>query len=146
MIIHNTHSLWTPRDVRHLCEHLYIFLDAKQLFCNLIVCYIKRYSSPTTHLLERGGTGCIAPTHSRPRHWMGWVVSVTPRPRSTPGERISVSTVQEAGWAPEPVWTRRLQKEISFLCRRSDLDRPVVQPVARHYTDWATRLTVLNCI
>jgi hypothetical protein len=23
-----------------------------------------------------------------------------------------------------------------------DLDRPVVQPVARHYTDWATRLTI----
>jgi hypothetical protein len=27
-------------------------------------------------------------------------------------------------------------------CRGSNLDRPVVQPVARHYTDWATRFTI----
>jgi hypothetical protein len=29
------------------------------------------------------------------------------------------------------------------LCRGSKVDRPVVQPVARHYTDWATELTYL---
>jgi hypothetical protein len=27
------------------------------------------------------------------------------------------------------------------LCQGSNPDRPVVQPVARHYTDWATQLT-----
>jgi hypothetical protein len=58
-----------------------------------------------------------------------------------PGKGPPVPTVQEAGWAPEPVWTQRLE-EISFrLCRGLNLNRPVVQPVARHYTDWATRLT-----
>jgi hypothetical protein len=31
----------------------------------------------------------IAPTHSGPRHKMGRVVSVSPRPRFTPGERTS---------------------------------------------------------
>ena len=34
----------------------------------------------------------------------GWGVSVTPRPLFTPG-KDPVPTVQEAGWAPGPVWT-----------------------------------------
>jgi hypothetical protein len=33
-----------------------------------------------------------------------WEVSVTPRPLLTPG-KDTVPIVQEAGWAPEPVWT-----------------------------------------
>jgi hypothetical protein len=41
------------------------------------------------------------------------VVSVTPRPRFTPGERTPVHIVQEAGWAPEPVWTQRLEEKSS---------------------------------
>jgi hypothetical protein len=50
-----------------------------------------------------------------------WVVSVTPRPRFTPGERTPVPIVQEAGWASEPVWTQRIE-EISFalLQKRND--------------------------
>jgi hypothetical protein len=60
-----------------------------------------------------------------------------------PGEGPPAPIVQEAGWALEPVWPQRLE-EISFrLCQASNLDRPVVQPVARHYTDWATQLTHL---
>jgi hypothetical protein len=35
---------------------------------------------------------------------MRWVVSVTPRPLSTP-RKDPVPIVQEAGWAPRPVWT-----------------------------------------
>jgi hypothetical protein len=46
-----------------------------------------------------------------------------------------VPIVQEAGWAPEPVWTQRLEEKSFCLCRASNLDRPVVQPVVRHYTD-----------
>ena len=34
----------------------------------------------------------------------GWGVSVTPRPLFAPG-KDPVSIVQEAGWAPAPVWT-----------------------------------------
>jgi hypothetical protein len=34
----------------------------------------------------------------------GWGVSVTPWPHSTPG-KDPVPIVQEAGWAPGPVWT-----------------------------------------
>jgi hypothetical protein len=57
------------------------------------------------------------------------------------GERTPVPIGQEAGRAGEPVWTQRLQQKPFRLCRASNLDRPVVQPVARHYTDWATRLS-----
>jgi hypothetical protein len=49
------------------------------------------------------------------------------------GKEPPVPIVQEAGWAPEPVWTEG-RGEISCLCRGSNLDRPVVQPVVRHYT------------
>jgi len=34
----------------------------------------------------------------------GWGIRVTPRPLFTPG-KDPVSIVQEAGWAPGPVWT-----------------------------------------
>jgi hypothetical protein len=46
-----------------------------------------------------------------------------------------VPTVLEAGWASEPVWTQRLQQKYFCLTRGSNLDHPVVQSVARHYTD-----------
>jgi hypothetical protein len=55
------------------------------------------------------------------------------------GKGPPVPIVQEAGWAPEPVWTQRLEKKSFRLCRGSNFDRAVVQPVARRYTDWATR-------
>jgi hypothetical protein len=52
----------------------------------------------------------------------------------TPGERTPVPIGQEAGWDPEPVWTQRLQENILCPCRESTPDRPVAQPVVRHYT------------
>jgi hypothetical protein len=52
-----------------------------------------------------------------------------------PGEWTPVPTGQEVGWAPEPVWTQRLEEKSSGLCQGSNLDRPVVQSVVRHYTD-----------
>jgi hypothetical protein len=41
--------------------------------------------------------------------------------------------VQEAGWAPEPVWTQ-VRGKMYYLCRGSNLDRPVVHSVVRDYT------------
>jgi hypothetical protein len=55
-----------------------------------------------------------------------------------PGKWSPVPTRQDAGWAWEPVWTQRLEEKSSFLCRRSNPDRPVVHFLASHYTDWAT--------
>jgi hypothetical protein len=57
-----------------------------------------------------------------------------------PGKGPPVTIVQEAGWAPEPVWTQSLQEKSFRLCRGSNPDRPVVQSVVRHYTAWANRL------
>jgi hypothetical protein len=70
------------------------------------------------------------------RRW-GWVVSITPRPRFTPpGKERPVPIVQEAGWAPEPVWMQKLEEKSSSA---SAGDRtPIVKSVVRHYTDWAT--------
>jgi hypothetical protein len=66
---------------------------------------------------------------------MWWVVSITPRPRFSPGEKPPVPIVQEAGWAPEPVWTQRLEKK---SCASVGDRTPTVQSVVRHCTDWAT--------
>jgi hypothetical protein len=62
------------------------------------------------------------------------------------GKGLPVPVVQEAGWASEPVTTHRLEEESFRLCRGSNLDRWVVQPVTRHYTDWAIRLTLYNLV
>jgi hypothetical protein len=54
-----------------------------------------------------------------------------------PGKGPPVPIIQEAGWGPEPVWTQRIEEK-SFAPRQgSNPDRPVVQPVVRHYTAWA---------
>jgi hypothetical protein len=52
-----------------------------------------------------------------------------------PGKGPPVPTVHEAGWAPEPVWTQGLEEKSSALVGGRN---PIVQPVDRHYTDWAT--------
>jgi hypothetical protein len=56
-----------------------------------------------------------------------------------PGKGPPVPIVQETGWDPEPVWTKRLEEKSFRFCRGSNLDHPVVQPVARHCTDVATQ-------
>jgi hypothetical protein len=98
----------------------------------------QRKTAPLHAMVELGVRGGIAPTHSWPRHYMGWVVSITPLPRFAPGKEPPVLIVQEAGWASEPVWTQRLEEKSFRLCRGSNPDCPVVQSVARHYTAWAT--------
>jgi hypothetical protein len=55
-----------------------------------------------------------------------------PRPPLPPGKERPVPIVQEAGWAPEPVWMQRLQEKSSA----SVGDRSwAVQDVVGHYTD-----------
>jgi hypothetical protein len=43
--------------------------------------------------------------------------------------------VKVAGLASEPVWTERLEEESFYLCRGSNLDRPVVRSIVRHCTE-----------
>jgi hypothetical protein len=76
-------------------------------------------------------------TSSSTLDWGEWLAS-SPGRYLPPGKRLPVPIVQEAGWAPEPVWTQRLEEKSFCLCRGSNLDRPVIQSVVRHYTDLAT--------
>jgi hypothetical protein len=60
---------------------------------------------------------------------------------SRPGRALppgKVPIVQEAGWAPHKCWTQMPEEKSFRLCRVSNVDRPVVQSVVRHYTAWAT--------
>jgi hypothetical protein len=61
-----------------------------------------------------------------------WSVSCPSRTLG-PGKGPRVPIVQDAGWAPEQVWTQRLEEESFRFCQGLKLDLPVIQPVARHY-------------
>jgi hypothetical protein len=82
----------------------------------------RRYSSYsfTTSALDRGEWSASRPGRALP-----------------PGKGPPVPIVQEAGWAPEPVWTQEATGKILCPCRGSNPARPVLQPVVRHCTDWA---------
>jgi hypothetical protein len=73
---------------------------------------------------------------------LGWVISVTPRPRFNPGERTPPYNHCTGSWVyPRAGLDTEARGNILCLCRGSNVNRPVVHPVVRHYTDWATRLT-----
>jgi len=88
----------------------------------------------TSRAAHRGSRGIALVFHDHGTR-RGWGVSVTLRSLFTPG-KDSVPIVQEVGWAPGPVWTSA--KNLAPTGIRC------VQPVASHYTDWATRSTVLR--
>jgi hypothetical protein len=58
-----------------------------------------------------------------------------------PGKEPPVPTVQEAGWAPEPVWTQRLEENPYIPVEDGT---PAVRSVDRHYTNWITQLPNSN--
>ena len=66
------------------------------------------------------------------------MVSVTPRPLFTPW-KDPVPIVQEAGWAPGPVWKGAENLD------PSGFEPWTVQPVASRYTDYATPPTNGSC-
>jgi len=73
---------------------------------------------------QREGRGIALLFHD-PGTRRGWVVSSTSRPQFTPG-KDPVPIVQEAGWAPRPVWTGGKSRPH----RDSIPDRPVRSSVA----------------
>jgi hypothetical protein len=68
---------------------------------------------------------------------MGWLVSITPRPSFTPGERTP-GTHCTGGWVgPRAGLDTEVRGKILCPCRGPNPDRPIFQPVVRHYTAWA---------
>jgi hypothetical protein len=61
-----------------------------------------------------------------------------------PGKGPPVPIVQEDGWAPESVWTQRLEEKSFRLCLESNLERPVVQPVLTELPGSRWYYTYLN--
>jgi hypothetical protein len=84
----------------------------------------RRYSSHTflTSALEGGEWSASRPGRALP-----------------PGKEPPVPIVQEAGLAPGPVWTQRLEEKSSASVGDQTL---AIQSVVRHCTDWATRFRV----
>jgi hypothetical protein len=68
---------------------------------------------------------------------MGWVVSITSRPRFTPGERAPGTHWTGGRVCPRTVLDTEDRRNILCPCRESKPNRPAVQPVVRHYTAWA---------
>jgi hypothetical protein len=63
-----------------------------------------------------------------------------------PGIGTPVPIVQEAGWAPELVWTQRPEEKSFCLCRGSKPDLPVVHFVGKHYIEGCTPVTLSSII
>jgi hypothetical protein len=83
----------------------------------------------------QGGRGCILLIHDLGTRW-GWAVSITPRPRFTPGERTPGTHCTRLWVGPRAGLDSEAKGKILCPCRGSNLDHPVVY--GRHYTDWAT--------
>jgi hypothetical protein len=99
--------------------------------------------SPTTHLWRRRRERRNSSYSFSALDGGEWSAS-RPGPRFTPGKRTPGTHCTGAEWAPELVWTQRLEEKFSCLSRGSNLDSSVVQSVVRHYTAWATRLPHAN--
>jgi len=112
-------------------------------FCkiySLKTCKKIKWSRYRSDVAQRVGRGIALIFHGRGTR-RGWVVSNTPRPNFTPG-KDTLPILQEAGWAPGPVWTGGKSRPY----RDSIPDRPAL--VSR-YTDWATGPTLwkhVSCI
>ena len=102
-------------------------------YCKTIQVKWSRYRSGAA---QRVGRGIALLFHDRGAR-RGWVVSSTPRPHFTSG-KDPVPILQEAGWAPGPVWRAENLVPTGIRYR-------TFQPVVSRYTDWAIRPTYLSC-
>jgi len=103
-----------------------IFTSLQKVKCALVQA-LRLCTGRTVH---RGSRGIALLIH---HHGIrrGRRVRVTPRPFFAPG-KDPVPVVQEAGWAPGPVWTG------AENLAPPGFDLRTVQPVASRYTDCAT--------
>jgi hypothetical protein len=106
MVIYNTNhynaNVTQVKKIQHyqVCESWLFLMDPT---CSSTVG--KKWSRYRPGVAQRVGRGIALLFHDRGTT-RGWVVSSTPRPHFTPG-KDPVPILQEAEWAPGPVWTGR---------------------------------------
>ena len=98
---HNGRSVWCSRFSRWCVSRLSssVMWHCMKVKCTLVQA-LRLCAGRTAYRRSRG---IALPFHDHGTR-RGWGVSVTPRPLFTPG-KDPVPIVQEAGWAPGPVWT-----------------------------------------
>jgi hypothetical protein len=97
----------------------------------------KSKSSPTTHLWRRRGERMYNSYSFTTSALDGGGQHHAPAALYLPENDHWYPLYRRLGGPQRQSWHRNWRK-ISCYCRGSNLDRPVVQFVARHYTDWAT--------
>jgi hypothetical protein len=111
------------------------------------ISHLKRnpHMNPLTHskavplhaMVTLGGRGHTVPTHSWPWHWMD-VSGQRHAPAALCFGERTPGTHYTRGWVGlRAGLDKEVRGKILCPCRGSNLDRPDVQSVARHYTDWA---------
>ena len=109
----------------HTHTHIYIYVCVC-VCARARAIYKVKCSRYRPGLAQRVGRGIALLFHDRGTR-RGWVVRSTPRPHFTPG-KDPVPILQEAGWAPGPVWTGDNLVPTRIRSR-------TVQPVVSRYTD-----------
>jgi len=115
--------------IRLILRGTQIAIGISNIKCTLVQA-LRLCTGRTAH---RESRGMVLLFHDRGTR-RGWGISVTIRPLFTP-RKHPVRIVQEAEWAPGPVWT-----DAGNLAPPG-FDPQTVQPVASRYTDYATRPT-----
>ena len=94
----NSQEWWFKTTLRSNAAYRCKGIHKKKLKFTLV----QALSICTGRTAHRGSRGIAIPSHDHGTG-RGWGVSVTPRPLFTPG-KDPVPIVQEAVWAPGPVW------------------------------------------
>ena len=84
-----------------MMRHLWVTNDVSKVKVMCTLVQALRFCTGRTAYRGSRSTALLFLDHEGRK---GWGVSVTPRPLFTPGKN-PVPIVQEAGWAPGPVWT-----------------------------------------
>ena len=111
-------------------NHLSPSSKNKKVKCTLVQA-LRLCTGRTAHR-ESSGIALLFHDHGTRR---GWGVSLTLLPLFTP-RKDPVPILQEARWAPGPVWTGAENLAPTGIRSRT------VQPVASRYTDWDTGPTI----
>ena len=122
-------SRWNQAAGTQILERGLCYTRSKKGNVKCTLVQVLRFCTGRTAHRGSTGTALLFLDHGTRR---GWGVSVTHHPIFTPRKDL-VPIVQEVGWASGPIWTG------AEILSPPGFDSRSVQPVASHYTDYATR-------